>query len=158
MSRFARVAALGLVLAASGVPTLHAADDVPTVGRFIQDLARATRLEASDATSAVAALRAAGVRLPERLETERPLTEGDVIAIARGFRLRLTTEHPASIFDKEDVDRFLVVFGPELTAADGGLSFRGEDGDDDGDGDGGPPFDPFSKGKGKGRPRTNTEP
>lgn len=152
LARFGRWALVGLCAAILPSSLPIAADAPWTVGRFVRDLARAAHLQAPDAGSAVRALRATGIHLPDPLELDRPLTQGAVVDVARGFGLRLTTSRPEAAFGAADVDRFLAAFGPQIT----GQSQRGGDEDDDDDEDDGPPFDPHSKGKGKGKPPDET--
>jgi len=155
LSALAAALLVGLVVA---VPA-HGANEV-TVAQFIENLARNWKIEAADASSALDALNAAGVRTPSGLDLRKPLTEGDVVAFAAAMNLRLSTAHPEQVFTDDQMDRFFAVFGTELglrPGSDG--SEQGRDDDDDGNGppDGwpgngnGPPFDPFSKGKGKGK-------
>jgi len=151
--------AMALAISASLAIPAFAAE--ATVGQFVQELARAKNLNATDARIAADALRAAGVRLPSNLDLGKRLTQADVATIAREFGLRVTTSRPGQAFDSEQVDQFFVSFAADL-AITGSESFAtnddcapGEDCTNPGEGSGpgngmsGPPFDPFTKGKGK---------
>lgn len=131
-----RALAIAVVLAAAAAPSLAA--DV-TVGQFVQELARAKQLNATDAEIAAESLRSVGVRLPQDLRLSERLTEGDVVRISRAAGLSVSTTNPAAPFDEEQVDRFLVVFGVELgTTPPDDPVVEPHD----------PDFDPWLKGKG----------
>ena len=89
-----------------------------TVGGFLQEIARTKKLATTDAATAQAAIRAAGVDLPP-LVLDRPLTEGDVAAISRSLGLRVTTTRPDAPFDGGRVDDFLATFGPTIAKPQG---------------------------------------
>jgi hypothetical protein len=105
----ALVIALMLVTA---IPAL-AADEV-TVGNFIQELAKAKNVNATEARIAVDSLRAVGVRVPEGLDLDAALTEGAVVDIARAANLRVATLNPDAPFGREQVDSFFTAFAVEL--------------------------------------------
>jgi len=164
MKAFVRGVALAsimIVLLAASIDRAGAAE--VTVGRFIQELAQAKKLDARSTESARAALAAAGLQLPTDLEYTRVLTEVDVTRISRAIGLKLTTSTPDAAFDDMSVDRFFATFGGEISGGSGAGGSTAEcshpsgdctnpgQGSGPGDGNGnGPPFDPFSKGKGKG--------
>jgi len=86
---------------------------VVTVGDFVKDVAGAMRLPAMDATTAEAAIRAAGFTLP-RLDRNAVLTEGAVAAIASSVGLRVASSDPAAGFSQAQVDQFLTSMGSGL--------------------------------------------
>jgi len=125
-----------VLLAAAVAPSLAA--DV-TVGQFVQELARAKKLNATDGQIAAESLRTVGVHLPADLRLSNRLTEADVVRISRAAGLLVSTANPEAPFDDEQVDRFFVVFGSELAAPPGDDPIV-EPLD--------PAFDPWTKGKG----------
>ena len=141
-----------ITLAALAGPVLGAE---ATVGRFVQELAKAKSLNATDAEMAADSLRAVGVRLPA-LDLNRQLTEGDVADISRAVGLRVTTSNRDAEFGLDKIDRFFLSFGSELggegdcAIPSGDCNNPGE-GSGPGNGNGGPAFDPFGKAQGKGR-------
>ena len=128
------VLAVAVILAVTAIPALAANDS--TVGRFVQEMARAKNLNATDATIAADSLRAVGVRLPADLRLNKRLTERDVVEISRGAGLPVSTTNPDAVFDGDQVDRFFLVFGKELGVTEPDRPHT-------------PWFDPFTKGKGK---------
>lgn len=86
---------------------------VVTVGDFVKNIAGAMRLPAMDATTAEAAIRAAGFTLP-RLDRNAALTEGAVAAIASSVGLRVASSNPAAGFSQAQVDQFLASMGSGL--------------------------------------------
>jgi len=130
------VLAIAVLLAAVAAPTLAA--DV-TVGQFVQELARAKKLNATDAQVAADSLRTVGVRLPADLRLSERLTEADVVRISRAAGLLVSTTNPASPFDEEQMDQFFVIFGAELETTPSGDPIVEPHV---------PDFDPFTKGKG----------
>jgi hypothetical protein len=131
------VLAIAALLAVSAAPALAA--DV-TVGQFVQELARAKKLNATDARVAVDSLRTVGVRLPSDLKLSDRLTEAEVVRISRSVGLLVSTANPEAPFDDEQMDRFFDVFGVELAVKDNDDPIGGETLD--------PTFDPWTKGKG----------
>jgi len=114
------------------------ASDV-TVGQFVQELARAKKLNATDPVVAADSLRTAGVRLPDDVNLSRRLTEADVVRISRSVGLLVSTTNPESPFDQDQMDRFFVVFGSELvTTPPTDPPVETQE----------PAFDPWTKGKG----------
>jgi len=145
---------LALMLATT-VPALAAGDF--TVGQFLQELAKAKNVNATDARIAVDSLRAVGIRIPADLDTSASLTEGTVVDIAKAAGLRVSTNNPSARFDEDQVGSFFSAFATELGVSETDrlerdLSIRDRDPTK---------FDPFTKGKGnhnaKGH-RTPTEP
>lgn len=133
------------------------ADPAPTVGSFVQRLAREHGLPAATPGEAVAALETAGADLPATLDLDTLLTERDVVAIARALGVRVTTSRPDAPFDRGQVQRFV----DAVVAADPSAASAGTNGDrppppwcvpPPGEG---PGFSPFVKGaglqKGKGK-------
>jgi len=130
------VLAVAVLLAAIGAPALAAE---VSVGQFVQELARAKKLNATDARIAADSLAAVGVRLPAELKLSERLTEADVVQISRAAGLLVSTTNPAAPFDEDQMDQFFVVFGAELESTPPGDPIVEPHT---------PDFDPFSKGKG----------
>jgi len=153
MRKLGRIGALALafvIVAAVAAPVVMAND--VTVGDFIQRLARAKNLNATDAAIAADSLRAVGVSVPANLRFSDRLTEGHVAVIARNAGLNVRTSSPEANFDDAMVDRFFVSFASELGDVDDdpilGLG-KDKDGDEE----------DKDKGKGKGKNgRTPSEP
>ncbi|MDH3628304.1 MAG: hypothetical protein OES25_11735 [Acidobacteriota bacterium] len=167
MNRVRRLSAVAIAFAmvvAFAMPAL-AANSI-TVGKFVQELARAKNLNATDAIIATDSLAAVGVNLPKDLDLGANLTEGTVAAISRSMGLNVTTSRPDRDFNTDQVNRFLQSFTVELGAGTQTTHSTGEnpgEGSGPGNGNSGPPFDPFSKGKGKNKGKgkggmTPTEP
>ncbi len=158
MRNLKRLGAVAIAIALlAAVPTM-AAD--MTVGQFVQQLARAKNLDATDGQTAADALGASGMRLPSGLNLDAPLTEGDVAAIARTAGLNVRTANPDARFDAAKSARFFSSFSGELKAANGDFrsrQFRTKGGGDESDGEDEDPGDGKGKGKGK-NDRTPTEP
>jgi len=132
-----------------------------TVGQFVQQLARAKNLNATDASVASDALAGVGIILPSNLSYSKVLTEGDVAQIARVAGLNVRTANPTATFDSDKAGRFFSSFSGELRTGNKtyrekqyrkkGASDEDPTGEDEDDGSG--------KGKGKGKnDRTPTEP
>jgi hypothetical protein len=138
VSRLAALVAVVSVTAAIAAPAVAAPND--TVGRFVQEFAKAKNLNATDPRIAADSLAAVGIRVPADLDFSARLTEGDVARISRSAGLNVTTSRPDTPFSSEQVDRFFQSFGRELNETDGVTATRAGNG---------PKFDPFSKGKGK---------
>lgn len=156
--RFAGIAA-ALIVAA---PALSAGrgEDAPTVGEFLVEVARAKGLAVSREAAAAEALRNAGVSVPD-LEPGRPLTEGDVAAIAGALGLRVTTSRPSAPFARTGVESFLAVFGAEIGATGSHPAGPPEPSEDPGttSGKGSPKPDPQpGKGKSKGHNKSPSDP
>ncbi len=152
------VVAIALMLVAG---TAALASDEVTVGQFIQQLARAKNLNATDPATAATSLAAAGIRLPAGLNFSSRLTEGDIARIAQAAGLNVRSRTPDLVVDDEMMGNFFVAFGVELD----------DDGDDPITPACHPEFDPnctnnsfkgkghFAHGKGKGKGhRSPTEP
>ena len=131
------VLAVAVVLAMTAIPALAANDS--TVGQFVQEMARAKNLNATDATIAADSLRAVGVRLPADLRLNKRLTERDVVEISRSAGLSVSTTNPDAAFGAEQVNRFFLAFGSEFGVSEPNEPVRPNT----------PSFDPFTKGKGK---------
>jgi hypothetical protein len=146
--------AVAVLVAALAIPAFAAGE--ATVGQFIQEMARAKNLNATDARIALDSLAAVGIRLPENLKLSKRLTEADVVQIARAAGLPVNTSDPEAAFDRDQVDSFFSVFAVDLGANpppnDGIIKPYGDI-----------KTDPFTKGKGKKtgflkKGRTPTEP
>ena len=154
-------AAVAILMVAVVAGPVFGAD--ATVDRFVRELAKHKRVNATDGAAAVDSLRSIGVRLPQNLDLNKRLTERDVAELSRAAGLRVTTSNPDALFSTEKLDRFFASFGAELTddcAVPGGDCTNPGNGGGPGDN---PPFDPFTKAKGKGKGkakfnRTPTEP
>ena len=144
--------ALAVVLAGPAV-----ASDI-TVGQFIQKIARAKNLNATDARIAADSLAAVGISVPRNLRLDAPLTEGDVAAIARSAGINVRTASPDAAFGSAKADRFVSSFGGELRTANGeGREARYRKGYGEGEGENENPGQGKGKGKGK-NGRTPTDP
>ena len=142
--------ALAVVLAGPAV-----ASDI-TVGQFIQKIARAKNLNATDARIAADSLAAVGIAVPRNLRLDAPLTEGDVAAIARSAGINVRTASPDAAFGSAKADRFVSSFGGELRTANGeGREARYRKGYGEGENEN--PGQGKGKGKGK-NGRTPTDP
>ena len=147
MSRTVRLNAfvfLAVVALVAGTAAIAGSHPV-TTGHFLEEVAKAQRLDAADPTSAASSLRAAGFRLPD-VELDRPLTEGSVASIATAMGIRVTTRNPDSPFSWEQMTLFLKSFSRELGASTGDATVSGTD--------------PLTKGKGKkkGLTKSRSEP
>ena len=159
MRNVSRLAALAMAVAmtvAIAVPA-HAASD-NTVGRFVQEFAKAKNLNSTDPRIAADSLAAVGVRLPADLDFSSRLTEGVVAKISRSAGLNVTTSRPETAFSSDQVDRFFQSFGREIGNSSAAIDATRVPGSGNG-----PPFDPFSKGNGKSKGkglghRTPTDP
>ena len=100
---------------AVAVATLPALADTVTVGRFYAEIAKAKRLNAVDAASAEANLRAAGYRLPN-LAHGKALTEGDIASISNVLGLNVTTSRPAEVVSDAQMSQFVSSFSTQLGA------------------------------------------
>jgi hypothetical protein len=140
--------------------TVSFASDQQTVGSFIQRLATHNRLEATTPEAADAALRNAGLRIPDNLDHSAALTQAHVVAITRAMGIKVSTTRPSSLFGERQVDQLFFYFGSELANRDGAAGGQGTRAETPPDGEqDGPPFDPFAKGKGKGKqPHSPTDP
>jgi len=174
--RLGAVALAFVMMAVIAVPAFAASDEV-TVGRFVQEMAKAKRLNATDAVTARNSLRAAGIVVPD-ISFSKRLTELDVTLFSRTAGLQVTTSNPDGYFNQDQVDRFFASFASEIGVPNGAGAGGGStdewcqnpngcdnpgDGTGPGNGNGGPPFDPFTKGKGKNKgkgksSRTPTDP
>jgi len=130
-----------------------------TVGQFVQQLARAKNLNATDARIAADSLAAVGVVLPP-LNYGAALTEGDVALIARSAGLNVRTATPNAAFSANKSNRFFTSFSGELDE-DNGIRTRrsyrksepGEDEAPDGEAEA-----PDGKGKGPGKGKNGRTP
>ena len=101
------------VLFAVGAQVAPTFADQGTVGDFLMGIAESKSLRATDPTTAEATLRTSGYDLPQ-LDRTKPLTEGDVAAIANAVGLRVVSSNPSRSFGRLQVDRFLTSMGSEL--------------------------------------------
>lgn len=108
--------ALAALLIVSSAPLLTAADDV-SVGQFVQRIAAAKNLEATDSFVAADSLSRAGVQLPAGIVFSNSLREADVVVIARSLGINVRSGDPDATFGDSQVDRFFLSFSRELTAA-----------------------------------------
>ena len=112
--RQAGAVAVALLMVAASAPVLTASDSV-TVGDFVQRVAEAKGVDSTDAYASVSSLAGVGVRVPADLEFSSPLTEGDVVAIARSLGINVRSGNPDASFDQEQTNRFFLSFTDELT-------------------------------------------
>jgi hypothetical protein len=112
------VVALAILMVASAALMVASAADM-TVGQFVQDLARAKKLNATDPQVAVDSLTAAGVRLPAGLDLSATLTEGDVTKISRAAGLKVRATDPSATFSAEQAELFFGSFAGDLSTGSG---------------------------------------
>ena len=113
--RQAGAVAVALLMVAASAPVLTASDSV-TVGDFVQRVAEAKGVDSTDAYASVSSLAGVGVRVPADLEFSSPLTEGDVVAIARSLGINVRSGNPDASFTADQVDRFFLSFDSDITA------------------------------------------
>ena len=148
LTRVGAMAIAALMVVVMAAPALAASE--VTVGKFVLELALHKNLVATDVPVAVDSLREVGIRLPADLDMNSPLTEGDVVNIARSIGLRVTTSNPGATFDGNQVDSFFLAVNDEMSGDDEEITTYTDSPFGTGYGKGnGPAFDPFSKGKGK---------
>lgn len=156
MKNARRLGALALAVAMAAAIAVPVMAAETTVGRFVQELAKAKNLNAADPRIAGDSLAAVGIRLPAGVKFSDALTENVVAEISRSAGLRVTTTRPDATFSQDQVDQFFMTFGSEL----GSSSRPGDDSSDltrdrkDGK------FNPYTKGKGgsKGKKKGNHSP
>ena len=112
--RRAGALAVALLMVVASAPVVTAADSL-TVGDFVKQIADAKGVDSSDAFASVNGLASVGVRVPADLEFSAPLTEGDVVAIARAAGINVRSGNPDAVFGVEQADRFFASFSDELT-------------------------------------------
>jgi hypothetical protein len=159
MRNLMRLGAVALAVALLAAVPVTASD--MTVGQFVQQLARAKNLNASDPGVAKDALAGAGVLLPSNLDFAAPLTEGDVAKIARVAGLNVRTANPTATFDSGKADRFFSSFSGELRNGDKTYRSRQQRKREEPDGESESDLEDDGSGKGKGKgkgERTPTEP
>lgn len=124
-SRFGVVAVAAVVVAALMAPAATAAGKV-YVGDIIEKVALYKGLRAGDAVEAAAALRDAGVRLPD-VSLDAELTEGTMAQIATAVGIPVSTSDPSAPVSGDQVDSFFASFGQDvmLGGGDGGAETRG---------------------------------
>jgi len=145
--RLGAMAVAVLMVTATAAPALAASE--VSVGQFIQELALHKNLEAVNVSAAVDSLRSVGIRLPDNLDMDGTLTEGDVVNISRALGLRVTTSNPKSAFTSDQVSSFFFAVSEQIQDVTEIATFTDRPyGTGIGQGHG-PPFDPFTKGKGK---------
>ncbi len=130
MLRRTRRATAGLVMVGLAAWCGAAEKDTVPVGAFLLRWARMMELplpEDAGPTEAVAELEQRG-RLAEKVDLERPLTEGDVARLLGGAGIRLTTLNADRPLPAGKVDALFARFGKILAGGDGaGLVFsRGQ--------------------------------
>jgi len=112
LERFGAMAVAVVMVAVLALPVMAAGG--VTVGQFIQRLAMAKNLNATDARVAADSLAIAGYRLPAGLDFSARLTEGQVAGLANAMGLKVRTAKPDASFDQGNVDRFFKSFRYEL--------------------------------------------
>lgn len=154
------VGAAAVVIVTAQAVAAERGGQAPTVGEFLVEIARAKGLAVPGEAAAGQALRSAGVPMPD-LEPGRPLTEGDVAAVAQALGLRVTTSRPTAPFAWAGVESFLAVFGAEIGGTATHPPGPPEPNEDPGTtrGKGSPKPDPQpGKGKSKGHNKSPSEP
>jgi hypothetical protein len=147
MKRVMRIAFLALVALAVVVPAYAAG--TMTVGDFLTQIAQVKNLPATDAATAAASLKAAGVNLPV-LDVKANLNEGTVAQIAGSLGLNVSTNNPSASFSATQVDAFVSTFASEIGRPLPGTGATVKSAV--------PPFDPETKGKKKGHHKSQCEP
>lgn len=113
LSRFGVLAVAAVMIAALATPAVMAAGKV-YVGDLVQGIALHKGLRAGDPVTAAASLREAGVRLPQNLNLDQELTEGDMAAVATAAGVPVTTTRPAAPVSGDQLDSFFSTFGKDL--------------------------------------------
>ena len=132
MKRVIQVVLLALVVVAVMAPA-SAAEKV-TVGDFLAQIAQAKQLPATSGSTALQALRNAGVALPD-LDTNATLTEGTVAQVANSLGLKVTSSNPSAPFSQGQMNAFVTTFASDIGGSRDGNTTNGAD--------------PLEKGKGK---------
>ena len=137
VSKFTLSVAIVACIAGTAAPLFAATrGSASTVGDLLVGIASLKNLPAADANVAAAALRSAGYDLP-RLHPTKPLTEGDVAAVASAVGLRVASSSPTRSFTASQVDQFLMAMRPALQGGAAPIGARqtsgGSDDDDDDD-------------------------
>jgi hypothetical protein len=148
MNRVIRIAVMVLVALAVMVPA-YAAGKV-TVGDFLTQIAQVKNLSATDAATAAASLKAAGVNLPV-LDMKADLNEGTVAQIAGALGLNVSTNNPDASFSATQVDAFVATFASEIGRPIAGVGPKPTTLPV-------PGFDPDTKGKKKGHHKSQCDP
>lgn len=145
-----RIAILGITLSfvLAGAAVAAPKSDPATVGWFLKEIASARHLTANTEPEAIAAIKASGISLPA-LDPAKALTEGDVVSIGRAFGVTLTTQAPATTFDRTHASQIVPSFGAQ-PGADGANRTDSQGGDPGQSGNG--------KGKKKGHNKSSSEP
>ena len=131
-----------------------------TVGQFVQQLAKAKNLNATDAKIAADSLAAVGIVLPP-MNYGAVLTEGDVAVIARSAGLNVRTATPDAEFGAAKSARFFSSFSGELDEDNGirtRASYRKGTGEDEAEAPNGEGEAPDGKGKGEGKGKNGRTP
>jgi hypothetical protein len=101
-------------------------DQTSTVGDFLTAYAKAIRIElpsSADADVVLAALRASGVKLDEKMDLSKALTQADVVKIGKANGIRLTSRNPQAAFTTAEINQFFTTYGITLSpAASNGLT------------------------------------
>ena len=120
------VAALALIVVLMAPAANSVAADAPkTVGEFLTAYARALNIElpANVAPEAVVeTLRASGVKLDAKIDTNQALTQGVVVKIGTANGIHITTQNAAKPFTATELNQFFTSYGPVLAQASSGSS------------------------------------
>src|SRR5262245_48367268 len=121
--RIARGIALGLAVLVlpMGAYAESTGSQVDVRG-FLTAYAGALKIELprnADAGTLLAALKARGVKLDERIDLSKPLEQGDVARIGRANGLRISTSSPERAFTSLEVDEFFTTYGWILAGMSG---------------------------------------
>src|SRR5262249_40622572 len=112
--KFGLLIAVLVMVGAVALPAFAASQRV-TVGDLVVKIADAKGLNAVDSTTAEAALRRAGYRLP-RIGRPKALTEGGRAAVMSSVGLRVASSNPTSAFTGTQMDRVMTSMGSQLSA------------------------------------------
>jgi hypothetical protein len=115
------VAALALIVVLMAPAANSVAAGAPkTVGDFLTAYARALNIElpANAAPEAVVeTLRATGVKLDAKIDTNAPLTQGDVVKIGRANGIHITTQTASKPFTAEEMNQFFTSYSATIAQA-----------------------------------------
>ena len=114
----AALTVIALIVTPSGA--FAQADGASTVGDFLASYAKALRIELPATASpeiVITALKASGIKLDDKLDPSKPLTQGDVVKIGKANGVRLTSRNPEAPFTTAETDQFFTVYAPTLSPA-----------------------------------------
>jgi hypothetical protein len=112
-----------------------------TAGKLMMEIAKVKNLPALNAATAKGSLIEAGINV-SKIDVNKVLTQGDVVAISVASGLRMTTSTPGATFSREQMNNFIGSFATQM--GNSGTEARSADKENDK-----PKVDPREKGKGK---------